>query len=273
MLDQRQRLGRRALFLISNFVFNPIRQTRRDLMHKSIAAALIAASAATAACSHERDGDAGPVVSKGYQVGNFTELEAAGPFNVTVRTGANPSVQAKGNQKLLEKLVVEVDGDTLKIHPGKKHGWFGGWHSTRGRADIMVTVPQIQAASLAGSGGINIDKVTGDSFKGEIAGSGDLTLQSVDVQTLKVDIAGHGSVNGAGKARLASYDIAGSGDVNGDGIAVEDLRVGIAGSGNVKAYATRTADVDIMGSGNVQVTGGAKCTVSKMGSGNVNCPQ
>ncbi|WP_028968909.1 head GIN domain-containing protein [Sphingomonas sp. URHD0057] len=240
-------------------------------MRKSIAAALIAASAASAACSHDRDENPGPVVARAYQVGNFTELEAAGPFNVTVRTGARPSVQAKGNQSLIDKLVVEVDGNTLKIHPEKKNGWFGGWHGLRGKADIVVTVPQLRAASLAGSGGINIDKVQGDSFDGDIAGSGDLSIQSLDVGSLKVSIAGAGSVTGTGKAGSADYDIAGSGDVDAERIVVEDLKVSIAGSGNVRAHATRAAKVDIVGSGDVEVKGGAKCSVSKMGSGDVRC--
>src|SRR3954469_23148835 len=185
-----------------------------ESMRKSIAAALIAASASTSACGHGRDQDPGPIVSRGYQVGNFAELEAAGPFNVTVRTGGSPSVQARGNQELIEKLVVEVRGDKLLIHPEKHHGWFGGWHSIRGKADITITVPQLRAASLAGSGGISIDKVKGDSFKGEIAGSGGLKIQSLEVGQFKVSIAGAGSVSGAGKAQSADYDIAGSGDVN-----------------------------------------------------------
>jgi len=239
-------------------------------MGKFIAAALIAASAATAACSHDRDENAGPVVSRAYQVGNFTALEAAGPFDVTVRTGANPGVQVKGNEKLVEKLVVEVKGDKLVIRPEQHHGWFH-WGTTHGKAEIAVTVPQLRAATLAGAGGINIDKVTGDSFDGSIAGSGDLTIGSIDVGSLKVDIAGAGSVSGQGKAQSADYDIAGSGDVDAERIAVEDLKVDIAGSGNVRAHATKTAKVDIMGSGDVEVKGGAKCTVSKMGGGDVRC--
>jgi len=239
-------------------------------MRKFIAAALIAASTATAACSHERDENAGPVVSRAYQVGNFTALEAAGPFDVTVKTGANPGVQVKGNQKLVEKLVVEVKGDKLVIRPEERHGWFH-WGHTNGKATIAVTVPQLHAASLAGAGGISIDKVQGDSFSGEIAGSGDLSIASIDVGSLKIDIAGHGNVSGAGKAKSADYDIAGHGDINGESIAVEELKVGIAGHGNVKALATRSADVDIMGSGDVEVKGGAKCSISKMGSGDVRC--
>ena len=240
-------------------------------MRKPVIAALIAASTATSACGQHRDEDAGPVISRSYRVGNFAEIEAAGPFNVTVRTGANPSVQALGNQKLLERLVVEVKGDKLVIHPEEHRSWFGGWHRVNGKADITVTVPQLRAATLAGSGGINIDKVQGDSFEGNIAGSGDLKIASIDVGSFKVGIAGHGNVIGAGKAQSADYSIAGSGDVDADGIAVENLKVGIAGSGNVRAHATGSAKVDILGSGNVDVTGGAKCSVSKMGSGDVHC--
>jgi hypothetical protein len=241
-------------------------------MHKPIAAALIAVSAATAACSHDREENAGPLISRAYQVGNFTAIDAAGPFNVTVRTGVNPGVQARGNQRLIESLVVEVKGDKLVIHPEEHHGWFGHWgFSNHGNADIAVTVPQLRAATLAGAGGINIDKVQGDSFEGQIAGSGDLTIASLDVGRFKVGIAGAGSVNGSGKAQSADYDIAGSGDVNADGIVVEDLKIGIAGSGNVRAHATRAANVDIMGSGDVEVKGGAKCSISKMGSGDVRC--
>jgi len=209
-------------------------------MRKSIAAALIAASTATAACSHDRDENAGPVVSRAFQVGNFTELEAAGPFDVTVRTGTQPGVQVRGNQKLIEKMVVEVRGDKLVIRPEERHGWFH-WGSTHGKAEIAVTVPQLRAASLAGAGGISIDKVQGDSFDGDIAGSGDLSIQSLDVGSLKVSIAGAGSVTGTGKAGSADYDIAGSGDVAADRITVEDLTVSIAGSGNVRAHATRAA--------------------------------
>jgi len=239
-------------------------------MRKSIAAVLIAASAATSACGHDRDENAGPMVSRAFQVGNFTELEASGPFDVTVRTGAQPGVQVRGNQALIEKMVVEVRGNKLVIRPEEHHGWFH-WGSTHGKAEIAVTVPQLRAASLAGAGGISIDKVQGDSFDGDIAGSGDLSIQSLDVGKLKVSIAGAGSVTGTGKAGSADYDIAGAGDVDAERITVEDLTVSIAGSGNVRAHATRAAKVDIMGSGDVEVKGGAKCSVSKMGSGDVRC--
>jgi hypothetical protein len=242
-------------------------------MRKVIAAAAVAAASATSACSHARGEDAGPTVSRNYNVGSFSQIELAGRYDVDVRTGPKISVSASGPKKLMERLLVEVRGDRLVIHPRNERRWWNsdGWHG-HDKVQVTVTVPSLSAATLAGSGGIRIDKVQGDRFQGEIAGSGDLHLGSVEVGLLKLGIAGSGGVNaGTGRARSAEYEIAGSGGLNAAGVSVEQLKVSIAGSGDIKAKASGAADVDIMGSGDVEVTGGAKCSISKAGSGNVRC--
>jgi hypothetical protein len=234
--------------------------------------ATLSLAAATAACGQARGADAGPTVSRDYQVGGFNEIELAGRYDVQVRTGAKPSVSARGPEKLIERLVVEVEGDKLLIHPRKERSWFRmGW-SSKDKIAVTVTVPNLEGATLAGSGGINVDKVQGERFNGQIAGSGDLRLGTIDVGLLKLGIAGSGAFSsGSGRARNAEYDIAGSGKVDAQGISAEDLKISVAGSGDIRAHATKTAKVDIVGSGDVEVTGGARCTVSKAGSGDVRC--
>jgi hypothetical protein len=241
-------------------------------MRKSIAAAVIAASTATSACGQMHDEGAGPTVSRNYQVGNFHEIEVAGPYEVAVRTGGNPAVSAQGSQKLLDKTVVEVRGDKLVIRPESNHNFFNwGWGS-HGKADFTVTVPQLSGATIAGSGDIRVDHVRGERFDGAVAGSGGLNLDSVEVGALKLSIGGSGSAKAAtGKAQAADYSIGGSGDIDAGAVQTQQAKVSIAGSGSVKAHATGTADVSIMGSGDVDVSGGAKCSVSKAGSGDVRC--
>jgi predicted small secreted protein len=243
-----------------------------DPMRKSIAAAVIAASAATAACSEARSEGAGPDVSRNYQVGNFQKIEVAGPYDVDVRTGSNPSVAARGSEKLLERTVVEVRGDKLVIRPERQKGWFNGGWSSRGKAHFTVTVPQLRGATVAGSGDVRVDKVQGDRFEGTVAGSGGIDVGAMNVQSVKLSIAGSGGVKaGGGKAQSADYDIAGSGDIDAGSLQAEQAKVSIAGSGSVRAHASGTADVSIMGSGDVELGGGAKCTVHKAGSGDVRC--
>jgi hypothetical protein len=234
-------------------------------------AAIVAASALAGCQVHAQEGT-GPTVNKNYNVGNFSEIEVAGPYDVEVRTGAKASVAARGGEKLLERTVVEVRGGKLVIRPENNHNFFHWGWGNNGKAHFTVTVPALNGASIAGSGDIKVDKVAGQAFEGSVAGSGGIDVAAMNVQQLKLSIAGSGGVKaGTGTAQSAEYEIAGSGDIDAGSVQAQSLKVSIAGSGGVKAHSSGTADVDIMGSGNVDVAGGAKCNVSKAGSGNVRC--
>ena len=239
-------------------------------MRKAIALGAIIAAVATA-CAQNRHESGGPTVDRDYQVGAFEQIEVAGHYEVDVRTGSAPSVHATGPEKDIERLVVEVRGNRLLIHSrrngGFNMGWCGGGEPTR----IAVTVPKLSGASIAGSGGIKVDRVASESFKGEIAGSGDLNVGAIEAGSVELSIAGSGNISAAGKARTVNYNIAGSGDIDAEGLVSETAEVSIAGSGNVTANATATASVSSLGSGDVALSGGAKCTVSKHGSGDVRC--
>lgn len=239
---------------------------RRFTIPASVAIALAAAGCHWSADAEERD--AGPKVSRSYQVGDFSKIEVAGPYDVKVVTGGAAAVSARGGENLLNETEVVVDGDTLEIRPKKRKGF--RWNWSNGTAEFTVNVAALRAAAIAGSGGITVDKVSGD-FEGDVAGSGDLRLPSVAGGKIKLAIAGSGGVMAAGQADSVDIGIAGSGDIDAKGLAVRTADVSIAGSGNVAAHATESADVSIMGSGDVEMTGGAKCNVSKAGSGNVRC--
>lgn len=240
-------------------------------MHKAILAGMIAAAAASSGCAKDRQESAGPTTTRNYPVGAFDRIEVAGPYDVTVATGGAPSVRASGGERAIERLVVEVRGSTLRIHPRKRSGLHFGWSKSQ-PVKLTVTVSRLAAAEIAGSGDITVDKVAGDSFEAGVAGSGNVRLGQVNVKRLKAGIAGSGEISaGRGRALAADYEIAGSGDIDGAGVVAETAAVSIAGSGNVAAHATGTASVEIAGSGDVRVTGGAKCSVSKAGSGNVQC--
>lgn len=236
------------------------------------AAAMIAASTALAGCGAHGSAGGGSTVSRNYQVGNFQQVEVAGPYHVEVRTGGGPQVSATGSEKLLERTIVAVQGDKLVIHPQSNHNFFNfGWPAS-GKAHFTVTVPQLAGATMAGSGDIRVDRMQGPWFEGTIAGSGDIEVGAMNVQQLKASVAGSGSFKaGTGKAQSAQYETAGSGNVDAAAMQAQQAKITVAGSGGVRANAIGTADVDIMGSGDVSVTGGAKCTISKAGSGSVRC--
>jgi hypothetical protein len=233
--------------------------------------AISAGAMALAGCHSDGDIGGGPTISRNYQVGNFHQIEVGGSYDVDVRTGAALSVSARGSQKQLDRTVVEVQGDKLVIHPQNNHSFFH-FGVSGGSAHFTITVPQLTAATMAGSGGMKVDRVQGQGFEGTVAGSGNIEVADVEVQQLKASIAGSGFFKArGGKTQSAEFDIAGSGDVDAAAVQAQQAKIDIAGSGGVKANATATADINILGSGDATITGGAKCSVSKAGSGSAHC--
>ena len=232
-----------------------------------LAAALFALAGCSVSSGEDDDAGirpSGAGTQRSFAAADFSTIELAGADDVDVRVGPAFSVRAEGAAEVLDRLRIETDGDTLEI--GRKRGASG-----EGKARILVTLPRLAGASLAGSGTMTVDRVQGGDLKAELAGSGQLRFRQLGVETLDVDIAGSGSLTATGTARDLDLDIAGSGDFDARGLTATGAEVSIAGSGNVRATVNGRAEVNIMGSGDVDLGSGAKCQVSKMGSGDVRC--
>ncbi len=235
--------------------------------------ALVATAALSLSACNFANGMTGDVVqpsgqggTRSFQVADFTGVSLRGADNVEVRTGAF-SVTAEGDTALLDRLEIRKDGNTLRI--GRKDGEWN-WGGDKG-AKIIVTLPALASADIAGSGDMTVDQAKGD-FSGAVAGSGNLTLASLSGGKADLSIAGSGDINvGAGTATKLDISIAGSGNVGAAGLKASGANISIAGSGNVRAQVSGDADISLVGSGDVELTGGAKCSVSKMGSGDARC--
>jgi hypothetical protein len=209
----------------------------------------------------------GSGTTRNYAVNDFTAIDLRGSDDADVRVGGAFSVRAQGPSDVLDGLVVEKHGDTLRI--GRRSGGGINWG---GRSiKIFVTMPAIDRASLSGSGDMTIDRVQSASFEGSTSGSGDLSIQRLTADTVNLSIAGSGSITAAGAAGRGSLSIMGSGDIDTDGLTLQRAKVSIAGSGDIKAAVNGEATVSIMGSGDVDLGANATCSVSKMGSGSVTC--
>ena len=129
-----------------------------------LAVPLLAALAVpVAACSVTWDGDdaAGDAVaaqgsggSRTYAVRDFDLVALGGVGDVEVRVGGDWSVTATGAPAALDKLLIERDGDTLKL--GRKRGM--QWGKSE-KIRFTVTMPRIEEASIGGAGSITVDRV------------------------------------------------------------------------------------------------------------------
>ena len=90
-----------------------------------------------AACS-----PAGGATMRAYPVGSFDGIRSTGPWIVRVHTGAAPSARASGDADMLDRLIVDIADDELRI--GSKPGWGDTFNwGRRGTVTIDVTVSNL----------------------------------------------------------------------------------------------------------------------------------
>ena len=200
----------------------------------------------------------------------FTEISLRIGANVLLEQGAKQSVEITAKASTLEQLITEVkDGKLIIRFPSKNIFW----NDFRpGDVTIHITMPEINALGVAGSGDITADdQIKTKQIDLSVSGSGNVKLSDLTAERVKTTISGSGNIVVAGKttAQDLSVVISGSGNFKGMDYSANDVSVKVVGSGNVGIEAKNNLYIRLAGSGNVTYKGKPSIDQSTTGSGSV----
>lgn len=224
----------------------------------------------TTACSREeqRSSTSQNVAKDWSSLRDFTAIDATGPDDVSVTIGNAFSIKATGDANAIADLDIGVKGDTLVI--GRKGSWSLTRQSDKG-ATITITMPAITAATLTGSGDLDLDSATGDTLDLSLTGAGDVKIGKATLKSLNADLTGAGSITIAGTADRAKLSITGVGDIDAEGLKVGSADVSVLGTGDIDFASDGKVAINLMGPGDVTVKGKAQCTTNGVGPGSAHC--
>jgi Putative auto-transporter adhesin, head GIN domain len=207
----------------------------------------------------------GKVATDKRALTGYDALALKGSFDVRLAQGANEGLEVLADDNLLPLIETRVDGSTLVVTAKK-----GASFSTRNPIVVNVTVKNIKAIAISGSGDILGAALKTDALAISISGSGNVKMDNLTSETLSVGIAGSGDFTANGNAKQQTISISGSGDVRTDKLEGLDVIVKIAGSGDASVWAKNTLLASIAGSGDIRYKGDAKVTQKVAGSGSVS---
>ena len=180
----------------------------------------------------------------------FDAVTFGGAGDLFITVGEEQSVVLQGDPRLLEEVETKVKNGRLYIKRDDR-SWFSFSREDYGPLTVLVTVPELDGAMLAGSGNLDVEGLKGGETKLTIAGSGNIDAEGT-LETLHLTIHGSGDIN-TEKLVVADAEVTinGSGDVI---VNVEnDLKATINGSGEI-AYVGEPDNVKstVRGSGSIQ---------------------
>lgn len=200
------------------------------------------------------------------KVDNFSAIGLSVSADVYVTQGSPQKVELEGDAADLEKIITEVDGNTLKIKTER-----GTWHV--GKVKAYITVENINSLHVSGSGSIYIDNsLECADLSLAVSGSGSVNIKGLKANTINSAISGSGEVHLSGNGKVAdsqSISISGSGDLYAEGLETRDADVHVSGSGGCKLFVSGSLNASVSGSGDVYYKGDPTVKAHVSGSGKV----
>jgi hypothetical protein len=206
--------------------------------------------------------------TRNFGITDYTKIRIAGPYKVTVSTGVAPFAKASGSPAALDRVQVEVRGDTLVVQANPSWGGYPG--EDPGPVEVSVGTHDLSSATVLGAGSVAIDRVKGLSFALTLQGSGASEIGDVAADQFTVTLAGNANAKLAGQAKKVTALVRGLSTLDASMLATPIAAISVDGSATVDANVSDTARVDGGGAATVRFTGRPACTLKTAGSTSVS---
>lgn len=207
--------------------------------------------------------------TRNFGITGFEKVRIEGPYRIVLTTGVAPFARATGSAAALDKVAIEVRGNTLVVH-NSRSSWGGFSSANTGPVEIMLGTHDLRSVWLNGSGTIAIDRVKGLSFDLSVQGSGVGSIGKVDVDQLSLNLGGTTSATLAGKAAKMTAVVRGNSSLDASALRVSDAVLGAEGAATVKADVRKAIKIDGSGPATVTLGGKPACTLRVSGSVSVS---
>lgn len=207
--------------------------------------------------------------TRNFGITSFVKVRVEGPFKVKLTTGVAPFARATGSPTALDRVAIDVEGNTLVVH-NSLDSWGGYPGQDAGPVEISLGTHDLSAAWLNGSGTLAIDRVKGLSFDLSVQGSGAGEIGQASVDQMNVSVAGTASAKLGGQAAKITAVIRGISSLDAAALSSKDATLGADGAATIAASVSNSVTVDANGPATVRLSGGPSCILRVSGSASVS---
>lgn len=205
-----------------------------------------------------------------YSVSDFDRVIVEGPYAVRLVVGGPSSALATGAADALDRVTVDVQGQTLRIRRNRS-AWGGAPGADTGPVTIRLATRNLRSARLIGPAVLDVENVRGLNVEFAVAGSGRIRAANVAADNLSLGLLGSGGLEIAGTAKAVRGDFQGTGNVEAARLIAQSATINTNTVGTVALTVNGPATVNANGLGDVTILGRPACTVTGPGATQVRC--
>ncbi len=196
---------------------------------------------------------------------SFDAVYVSGNTDIYVKQDSAFSVRVEADENLMEYIITELDGNTLKMR--SKDGV-----NLKSSRSIKVYVSGPTFKYFKASGACNIfseNKISSsEAITIDISGASDVKMELMTPK-IETDLSGASSLTLSGQTKDFKVDGSGSTDIKCFDLQTENTEIKLSGAGNADVFASVKLDVQVSGAADVKYKGNATVTQKISGAGSV----
>ncbi|GMQ27492.1 GIN domain-containing protein [Algoriphagus confluentis] len=199
----------------------------------------------------ERDGSSDNRYDEIKELSGVAKLKVKGVFNLMLTQSDQESIQVIGNQKLVEKLQINQNGDLLELTlEDVKSSFF-----EMDELEVRLSISNLESFEFNGVGNVetqNAFHTDQTAIQGEGVGNLELEIQS---KQITADLNLVGSMKLKGESALLNITNEGIGNIDASQLNAEKVNLISSGIGRIAVHCTGELSLDVSGIGEVKYTG------------------
>lgn len=190
----------------------------------------------------------GPVEKEARNVSDFDAIEVSQGIDVNISMGSKEFVEVEAAEDLLDILVTEVKGHTLKIYFDKSFNW-------NNQASVFVQAVDLDKIHASSGSDVRCEDVI-DTKKLELKASGgsDIRLE-VMTKDLEVEVSGGADIILMGSTDYIRAETSGGSDLKASDLIAQSADLEATGGSDIKIHVEDELDARASGGADIVYTG------------------
>jgi hypothetical protein len=191
--------------------------------------------------------------------------------DLTIQQGEGESLKVEAPQPLIDRLKVDVRGDTLDISLEQDWWeWMNPANWNVGKIRYTLLLRDLEYLNASGVGSIVVPALKTARFEVSQSGAGSIDIRGLDTEELQVSLSGVGSLDVAGRAARQKVDLSGAGSYHARKLESQVAGVKVSGVGSADVSVAEELDARISGTGSIDYHGSPRLTQHVSGVGSVH---
>lgn len=204
----------------------------------------------------------GELVKETFKIKSFDGIDISSAFDIELTQANSESLVIEAQENIMEHIVVEVVGGTLKIYTK------GNIRKVK-KMKAYISFKMIDEIELSGACDLlGMNKFELKELDIDLSGASDLKI-NLDASEINIEASGATDIELMGSARELEIDVSGASDINTLDLEVDNVVIDASGASTIKVFANKDLRVDASGATTVRYKGSPSVSFDSSGASSI----